>query len=314
MSVRCVRFLLLVVCLWAMLSACWAADVRKVVDQVGDAVVSIEVDTGRGKNAGSGFIVNPDGCILTSAHVINKAKKIKVKLTDGKEYAAKLVAKDTNKDLAIIRIDVHNLPVAAIGNAKKARAGDSVVAIGCPRGLDHTVTSGIVSSREREIDGKRYIQTDAALNEGNSGGPLLNDKAEVIGINTMILKDANQLGFAVPINDAYELLNKNNVPVITTLDNKDLAKMTPSGKAGGQTAMKSKKLGWIWYASGGLLVVVAAAVVALLLMRKKKTRRRRATGSEDTLEITLGPSAQKTQAPPQPSDTDDLDDIEIELK
>lgn len=314
MSVRRVRFLLLVVCLWAMLSACWAADVRKVVDQVGEAVVSIEVDTGRGKSAGSGFIVNPDGCILTSAHVIDKAKKIIVKLTDGKEYTAKLVAKDANKDLAIIRIDVHNLPAALIGNAKGARAGDSVVAIGCPKGLDHTVTSGIVSSREREIDGKRYIQTDAALNEGNSGGPLLNDKAEVIGINTMIIKDANQLGFAVPINEAYELLNNNNVAVITTLDNKDLAKTASTSKPGGQTARQSKKLGWIWYAGGGLVVVVAAAAVALLLIRRKKARRRRTTGSEDTLGITLGPTTQRTQTTSQPSDTDDLDDIEIELK
>lgn len=314
MSFRCVRYLLLVLCVGAVLGPRLAADVREVVDQVGDAVVSIEIEASGGQASGSGFLVNPDGCILTNAHVVDKAKKISVKLIDGKKFPAEVIAKDANKDLAILRINVHNLPTATIGNSDEARAGDSVVAIGSPRGLDHTVTSGIVSNRERKIRGRRYIQTDAALNEGNSGGPLLNEEAKVIGINTMIIKDASQLGFAIPINDAYDLLNKNNVAVITALDNKDLAKKTTSAKADEQKSRRSKKSVWILYVGTGLAVVVAAAVVFLLVGRKRAAGRP-SPGSEKPLDITLGSAGQRTQAAqPQSDDTGNLDDIEIELK
>lgn len=312
MSFRCGRYLLLVICLGVLFISCVFADARDVVDKVGDAVVSIECDTPAGVSGGSGVIVNPDGYILTNAHVIDKAKKVRIKMTDEKQLSAKVVAKDNENDLAIIRINIRNLPVAVIGNAKNAKSGNSVVAIGSPKGLDHTVTSGIVSKSDRVINGRHYIQTDAALNEGNSGGPLLNENGEIIGINTMIHKNANQLGFAIPINTAYELLNKNNVAVLTPLDNEELAKTKlPASKTERADRSSTKKPGWILYVIMGVVAAAVAATVVILISKRKARRRRGDTG--EALDITLHPTSAQTP-PTGQDDADDGDDLEIELK
>lgn len=162
------------------------------------------------RSLGSGFIIDKDGHILTNNHVVEKATSIRVKLTDGKEYDAKVIGKDPKTDIALIKINAKNsLPIAVIGDSDKLEVGDWVLAIGNPFGLERTVTSGIVSAKGRVIGQGPYddfIQTDASINPGNSGGPLFNLRGEVVGINTAIVSGGQGIGFAIPVNSAKTLL------------------------------------------------------------------------------------------------------------
>ncbi len=164
------------------------------------------------RSLGSGFIIDKDGYILTNNHVVEKASTIKVKLSDEKEYDAKIIGRDPKTDIALIKIDVRqSLPVAVLGDSNALQVGDWVVAIGNPFGLEHTVTAGIVSAKGRIIGAGPYdefIQTDASINPGNSGGPLLNLKGEVVGINTAIVSGGQGIGFAIPINVARDMLSQ----------------------------------------------------------------------------------------------------------
>ncbi len=162
------------------------------------------------RSLGSGFLITRDGYIFTNNHVIEKADKIKVKLSNGKEYDAKVVGKDAKTDIALIKIKATgNLPVVDFGDSEKLRVGDWVIAIGNPFGLEQTVTAGIVSAKGRVIGSGPYdnfIQTDASINPGNSGGPLFNMEGKVVGINTAIVAHGQGIGFAIPINMAKEIL------------------------------------------------------------------------------------------------------------
>jgi serine protease Do len=162
------------------------------------------------KSFGSGFIINKAGYIVTNNHVVENAKEIIVTLHNGKDYQAKVVGLDKKTDLALIKIEAdEDLPVAPLGDSEKLGVGEWVLAIGNPFGLAETVTAGIVSAKGRVIGAGPYddfIQTDASINPGNSGGPLFNFWGEVVGINTAIIRFAQGLGFAIPINMAKELL------------------------------------------------------------------------------------------------------------
>ena len=163
------------------------------------------------RSLGSGFIISHDGYIFTNNHVVEQADKIRVKLSTGKEYDAKIIGKDAKTDLALIKIKSgESLPVAEIGDSEKLRVGDWVLAIGNPFGLEQTVTAGIVSAKGRVIGAGPYdnfIQTDASINPGNSGGPLFNMEGKVIGINTVIIAQGQGIGFAIPINMAKAILS-----------------------------------------------------------------------------------------------------------
>jgi serine protease Do len=161
------------------------------------------------RGTGSGFIINQEGYIITNEHVVHNADKIKVTLSDGREFTGEVIGSDVTSDMAIVKIKADNLPLVALGDSDKLRVGEIVVAIGNPYGLQQTVTMGVVSAKGRSIpvgiEGRAYkdfIQTDAAINPGNSGGPLLNTKGEVVGINTAIIPYAQGIGFAIPINIA----------------------------------------------------------------------------------------------------------------
>jgi serine protease Do len=161
------------------------------------------------QSLGSGFIISPDGYILTNNHVVDKARDIKVAFSDGRVLDAKLVGKSRELDIALIKVDAQDLPAAMLGDSEALEVGDWVLAIGNPFGLSHTVTAGIVSAKGRVIGMGPYddlIQTDAAFNPGNSGGPLFNIKGEVVGINTVIIATGQNLGFAVPISVVKEIL------------------------------------------------------------------------------------------------------------
>jgi serine protease Do len=160
---------------------------------------------------GSGFIVSADGIVLTNAHVVADSDEVIVKLTDQREYRAKVLGSDPTTDVAVLKIDATKLPIVRLGDASKTRVGDWVVAIGTPYGLDNTVTSGIVSAKSRSLPGDGvvpFIQTDAAVNPGNSGGPLFNTSGEVIGINSQIFSRSGGfqgLAFAIPIDVAMNV-------------------------------------------------------------------------------------------------------------
>jgi serine protease Do len=163
---------------------------------------------------GSGFIVSPDGYILTNAHVVSSAETVTVKLTDRREFQAKVIGQDERTDVAVIKIDAQNLPVVKIGDPRQLKPGQWVVAIGSPFNFDNTATAGIVSATARSLPSDNYvpfIQTDVAVNPGNSGGPLFNTRGEVVGINSQIFSQTGSymgLSFAIPIDIAVNVENQ----------------------------------------------------------------------------------------------------------
>jgi len=166
---------------------------------------------------GSGFIISADGYILTNNHMVEGAEKVEIELTDGRKFTAEIVGADSDSDVAVIKIDASNLPYLELANSDTLEVGEWVLAIGNPLGLSHTVTAGIVSAKGRSGFGlatlENFIQTDAAINFGNSGGPLINLDGKVVGINTAIAGSTGNIGigFAIPINmakHAYDQLVK----------------------------------------------------------------------------------------------------------
>jgi serine protease Do len=159
---------------------------------------------------GSGFIVSADGVILTNAHVVRDAQEVTVKLTDRREFRAKVLGSDPKTDVAVIKIDARNLPVVPLGRSTDVKVGEWVLAIGSPFGLENTVTAGVVSAKGRSLDDGNvpFIQTDVAINPGNSGGPLFNTRGEVVGINSQIYSQSGGyqgLSFAIPIDVATKI-------------------------------------------------------------------------------------------------------------
>lgn len=166
------------------------------------------------RGQGSGFIVSADGIILTNAHVVRDAQEVMVKLTDRREFVAKVLGFDTKTDIAVLKIDAKDLPTVTIGKTSELRAGEWVLAIGSPFGFENTVTAGVVSAKGRSLPDDSavpFIQTDVAVNPGNSGGPLFNSRGEVVGINSQIYSRSGGyqgLSFAIPMDLASKIKNE----------------------------------------------------------------------------------------------------------
>ncbi|MBL8489396.1 MAG: DegQ family serine endoprotease [Rhodocyclaceae bacterium] len=210
------------------------------------------------KSLGSGFIVSSDGYILTNAHVVDSADEVLVKLSDKREFKAKVIGSDKRTDVALLKIDTTGLPAVRLGDPGKVRVGEWVVAIGSPFGFDSTVTAGIVSAKGRSLPQENYvpfIQTDVAINPGNSGGPLFNMRGEVIGINSQIYSRTGGfmgLSFAIPIDVAMEIqgqlrangkVSRGRIGVVIQEVTRDLAESFGIGKPQGALVASVEKGG-----------------------------------------------------------------------
>src|SRR5215475_6056132 len=197
----------------------YSSAVVSVVEAVSPSVVHVQVRGARrgmvAQGSGSGTILSPDGIVLTNNHVVEGAATIELALTDSRRFAARVLGRDPDTDIAVLRADTSDrLPAARLGNSKKLKAGQIAIAIGNPLGFESTVTAGIISAVGRSLRAQNgrligdVIQTDAALNPGNSGGPLVSSAGEVIGINTAMIMGAQGICFSVAANTALHVLTQ----------------------------------------------------------------------------------------------------------
>jgi len=280
---------------------------------------------------GSGFIVSADGYILTNAHVVDGAKVVDVKLTDRREFIAKVIGTDPKSDVALIKIDARDLPVVKIGRAQDVKPGQWVVAMGSPFGFENSVTAGIVSAKSRSLPGDGYvpfIQTDVAVNPGNSGGPLFDMEGNVIGINSQIYSQTGGymgLSFAIPIDvamhvkdelQAHGKVTRGRIGVAVQNVNQSLAQsfgmkrpegaLVSSVEDGGPAAKAGIKAGDVILGWNGATVDESSSLPVLVADTRPgqaaKVRLWR-DGSEKTLNVTVGelPNQEKTAAAERPA-------------
>ena len=286
-----------------------AEDASQLFDFVSPSVVSVLAGN---QVIGSGFIVNSEGYIVTCAHVAKGGTKLKVKLFDGRVVAVEVMDQDGKLDLAILQAKENSLPTANFSLAS-VKTGNNVYAVGSPLGMESSLSQGIVANPSRTIEGNDFIQVNIAINSGNSGGPLFNASAQVVGVNSMKLSEAEGIGFAIPSSTVVKYLQSNNVPVATVTPTKE-SKSAGKPDANGKPAPIQPEIGGkvvpLWIVIGVITILVLAAGGGGYWYYRR--RRSKATSSglpESEPDIVLSP---RDRQPPPPEDN--LEDIDIDLK
>ncbi|MEN6403922.1 MAG: S1C family serine protease [Armatimonadia bacterium] len=306
---------------------------KEAVDKIGDAVVTVVA----GNRAGAGLIVNSDGYVLTNKHVLDKAQEADVILRNEEKVGAKVVKFATERDLCLLKVERQHLPAVQFASSKGLRQGEDVAAIGAPLGLPNTVTKGVISATDREISGQKFLQIDAALNKGNSGGPVINEKGQVIGIATKVAKEAENMGFAIPSDDVTAFLSEAGITFATALTAEAPEEAKPTAEAEAPAAEAAPAVPeapaaparglqnpWMLLAAAALVSFLVSLITALLVSRSaaREAVVPAAPAAYPAPAPTLGyqqppapPLAAPMPPPPAaPPPADDLSDIDIELR
>ncbi len=272
------------------------ANIADAVERVDPAVVTVR----SGKQGGSGFIINASGQIVTCAHVVGKASRAQVKLAD-----ASVTTRDKARDLAVLQFSGDVSTWAELGSSTRIKLGERIAAIGAPLGLEHSVTTGGISSRNRVIGSNRYLQIDAALNPGNSGGPVVDKRGAIIGVNTVVAKRAENVGFAIASEVLVAFLREHGVEYDTVAGDS----ITPAARAPGMPdapvplQTESPVSLALVIAVAALVSALVSAVVSMLVMRVGLLRHGGAAARS------VGP-----QEPWRPPAEEDVSDIDITLE
>lgn len=308
---------------------------KEAVDKIGDAVVTVVA----GNRAGAGLIVNSDGYVLTNKHVVDKAQEADIILRNDEKIGAKVVKCATERDLCLLKVERQHLPTVQFASSKGLRQGEDVAAIGAPLGLPNTVTKGVVSATDREISGQKFLQIDAALNKGNSGGPVINEKGQVIGIATKVAKEAENMGFAIPSDDATAFLSEADITFSAALGKETAEEgAKPAEDTEGPAAEGAPELPaepsapavglhnpWMLLAAAALLSFLVSLITSLLVARSAARETIRGSAAPGTYpppapvagyQQPMAPpvAAPMPPAPAAPPPADDLSDIDIELR
>ena len=231
------------------------ADMSDAIARVDPAVVTVRA----GRRAGAGFAVNAKGDIVTSAHVVGKAKQANVKFADGRTTRAAIVARESGRDLALLRPSGRVSAWVKLGATEGLKRGHTVAALGAPLGLEHSVTEGVVSAPSRRVGEREYVQIDAALNPGNSGGPVIDSRGAVIGVSTVVARDAENVGFAIPTEVLVGFLQRSGIDY-EVIAGDEIGAATEAPAAGDGSALDTGE-----EPDMNLLLVVGLAVVASVL-------------------------------------------------
>jgi len=297
-----------------------AADFSQAVKQVDPAVVTITA----GDKSGAGFIVSPDGYILTNNHVVEESDEasLKVKLQNDEELPATIAHSAIEGDLCVLKIERTNLPVVQFASSQNLTSGQDVAAIGAPLGLEHSVTRGVVSALAREIEGLTYIQIDAALNEGNSGGPVINEQGQVIGVAVKMATEAQSVGFAIPSDAVMQFMQANGLNFNVALGDAPPQQETPPpadgpadevpppDTAAQPVATPQMPLSWlVWPA----IISFAISLLTAFIVTTIISRRGPPAAPVAPAAPAQAGGAYSQPTPPPPPQEEDLSDIDIDL-
>ena len=325
---RLLTLALLLVCC----ASAWA-QFTEAAGKIRDAVVTVAVQN----RTGTGFIVNSDGSMLTNKHVVGEAKSVTVKLRNGDQVTAQVVKAAEARDVCLLKLDRQHLPAVQFASSAKLKQGQAVAAMGAPFGLEGSLTKGVVSAVNRDIDGQKFIQIDAALNQGNSGGPIINEDGVVVGMATKAAKEAQNVGFAIPSDELMSFLSAANVPYEAALSEAtkggtttEPEKTEPAPESAGPPAGAPVPPGapmpaappsplsapWVLLVAAAGVAFVVALITALLVAGRKTT-----PIIQQPVQYTYAQPlpqqpmvAQPTVRPVAPPPAEDLSDIDIELR
>lgn len=227
MNGRCLFLFLSLALLALALPLAAQQDMSAAIARVNDSVFTLKA----GESVGSGFVVTPQGDALTCKHVVGDAKEVEVTLANGEKAKATVAATDATRDLALLKLDRTGLPAVVFTPSAGLKPGMRVAAVGAPLGLKNSATEGVVSALDREVKGQKYLQIDAALNKGNSGGPVVDATGQVVGIATATVQDASNVGFALPSEVVLDFLKAQNITASLPLKKEGGEALPPSSAA-----------------------------------------------------------------------------------